>query len=220
MICIIPAAGQSSRFVAKGYEEKPLLPMNDGRTMIQWVYDSLPQRGRCVEVFILVPRKGAVTDYVYRTYAHTGGVYVECVDQADGPLATISNLYAEISARDDELWINYVDTFLWPYANAHLHKIPGDVSTCMITFESENPRYGRTPNGSHACGGMAYFRKASEFVEHAMKCKHGQEGYGGQGIPQVVFSYERWHNLNLVLDHDLIDLGVPEAYELFLYGNK
>lgn len=217
MICVIPAAGQSLRFVERGYEEKPLLPMPDGRTMFQWVLESLPEWDH---LFVIAPLfSNAVMEHISNQFDDRRHVYIPLTDPTVSPLETLSVIFEKLYDLDDTLWINYIDTFMWPNANSHFNKISLDMQACLVTFDADAHRYGRTPNGSKACSGMAYFRSSRDFVNIAELVTAGGIEYVGKGIPDMVFGYKRWHNMNVQLWKDVFDLGVPTDYELFMYGN-
>lgn len=197
---LILAAGSGSRFATYA-RPKPLLPMPDGRPLIAWVCDRLPDGER-----VAVVRSQDVS----ALKSWIGDAWLVALDQATaGPLASA---YAAREWLHDELLIVYCDvlidcaTFV---AVARASKAPH----ACVTFTSHDPRYGywngrgvveKIVVSDQAVSGAFYFRDAAAFVRRAGIAP------GGVGIPALLTHQTYCHHA------EVVDVGTPADYEAFM----
>ena len=214
MIAVIPMAGEGQRFQDRGYGvPKPLLPMPDGRTLIEHVMESLPP----MDAIYTVTRLG----FIHQFFAiDTILISVVIKRKTAGPLDTI--LEAKQYMRgDDELLINYCDCFLpdnqcQEFVNEmrQRKRLAG-----VVCFPSHDERFQREPSGQFSMSGIYWFKSAREFVRQA---KHYRED-GRVSPGHIALSTMFYAGLNMgaaFITNNIVDLGTPEAYELYMALHK
>lgn len=199
MLTIILAAGNGQRFADAGYPmPKPLLPMPDGRPLIAWVRERLPNQqaivARRADQALLAPHIADMAQF-----------WVDRV--TDGPLMSARAARAAIDLRA-ELLISYCDTFVPDGAAAFIAAArASDAPTAMITFQSTDPRYGywtgervieKQVVSPWAVSGLFYFRQGATFVQHLDS---------GHDIPELMDAATYCYHTNVV------DVGTPADYE-------
>lgn len=211
MNVLILAAGNGQRFASAGYPHaKPLLPMPDGRPLLAWLCERLPD-GQHVAVI----RSQDDADLV----PWLDGAHVVRLDHlTPGPLASAC-AGAPYLKSSDELLITYCDTFLLSGADALIDAARrAQAETGMVLFESSDPRYGywdgacvieKQVISSWAVSGLFYFRRASTFLTRAHQARHLQ----GAGIPSLL---DRQSAPYYAPADQVIDIGTPTDYEAFL----
>lgn len=212
-LTVIPCAGKGERFGLAGYATpKTLLPMPDGRTLIEWVID-YSQVARLVTVAMREDEK-ALTTAIRNAHAWRPLTWspIWLGSRPTGPLDSV--LQAKRLMRDEELIINYCDCFLYTGFGVFLNEmrnIPARRAG-LVGFENYNERFTGVPGvPKFKAGGIFWFRSGREFARVAAHV----EGRDDQvGIPQVVYAFPRWAMFNGT--HGYRDLGVPEDYQNFM----
>lgn len=211
MNVLILAAGNGQRFALAGYpQSKPLLPMPDGRPLLSWLRERLPD-GQCIAVI----RSQDDSDLA----PWLDGARVVRLDHpTPGPLASACAGAPRLKSSD-ELLITYCDTFLLGGADAFIDAARrAQAETGMVLFESSDPRYGywdgacvieKQVISSWAVSGLFYFRRAITFLARAHQASRLQ----GAGIPSLL---DRRSFPYYAPADQVIDIGTPADYEAFL----
>ena len=213
MIIIIPCAGEGQRFKDAGYDvPKPLLPMPDGRTLIEHVASSLPM---CKQIITVSKPQLALSQEMF----DTSSLPIHVKRKTRGPLDTLMEARS-ILRKDDELLINYCDCFLPD--NQCLEFVSEmrrrQRHAGVVCFPSHDARYQREPSGKFAMSGIFWFKSSKQFVDIAMQNRDNAELSPGH----VAFSI-RWLGLNICaafVTNNIVDLGVPETYQMYLAMHK
>jgi hypothetical protein len=221
MITLLLAAGEGQRFRDAGYATpKPLLPMPDDRPMLAWLLEALvPTRlvfvGREVDREALHPvllkyLAGGSNLPGLPKRLHT----IWTTQTPSGPLASALEACNALGGHS-ELVVSYCDVIPRPGIGPFLVSCQhSGASAGALCFESNDPRFGRTPSGKHAVSGLFWFRDVSEFIARARGFPLTDE----IGIPHIV-----WASAHIEVvwpESDILDLGTPEAYETFLKENS
>jgi len=221
LITLVVAAGEGRRFRDAGYDTpKPLLPMPDGRPMIAWLLDALaPTKlvfvGRREDEPTLQPvlfewLKGGPSLPGLTRGLHT----IWLPNTPSGPLA--SALEACNALRGHfELVVAYCDVIprlgVGPFLVSCQH---ANADAAALCFDSDDPRFGRTPDGKRAVSGLFWFRDAHEFIRRAKGFPLTDE----IGIPAVVWATAHVEVVWPI--SEIYDLGTPSDYESFTrYSN-
>ena len=211
-LTVIPCAGKGERFLLAGYPQpKPLLPMADGRTLLEWVID-YGQAAHLVTVAMEADEK-ALSTAVRAANAWRPLTWspIWLTERPNGPLDSV--MAAKRLFRDEELIINYCDCFLYSGFGVFVQEMRNtpERQAGLVGFENYAERFTDVPSVPRfKAGGIFWFRKARDFVKHAQRLDLGDE----VGIPQVVYHYPRWAVYNGT--HGYRDLGVPEDYQRFM----
>lgn len=210
MNCIIPLAGNGQRFIDAGYAmPKPLLPMPDGRTLIEHVVSSLPH----VDLIITVSKPSLdLQPGLFKPYAWYP---VNIKRETRGPVDTLYEARSLLKNKS-ELLINYCDCFLpdnqvseFIEATRKTGKKAG-----VVCFPSHNPRFQMEPTGRFAMSGIFYFKHSEDFINNAIVYRDSPTLSPGH----IAFGL-RWMGLSQCaawVTDNIVDLGVPEAYETYL----
>jgi NDP-sugar pyrophosphorylase family protein len=203
-------AGSGRRFAAVGYAQpKALLPMPDGRPLISWVIDHLP-RFNLFTIGLRAEQRTLTNGIITaRIRAGTSGGRLLWIDApTGGPLGTVLTARRYLAGRE-ELLISYCDCFLAEGgADAFVEAArDGEHDAVGVVFESEDSRFGRTPDGQWAVGGIFWFREARTFVQKAHRVSAP-----AAGVPDVLWQC----NYGLAPRLHYVDLGIPKDYEAFL----
>lgn len=209
MILVIPMAGDGQRFVDAGYTQpKPLLPMPDGRTLIEHVVSSMPH----VDKVITVSKPTLpLTAEMFSPFAWYP-VHVKRTTR--GPLDTLHEARALLNSKE-ELLINYCDCFL---PDNQISEFVQEMRTRkrlagVVCFPSSDFRFQREPSNKFAMSGIFWFQRASDFV----KMSNGYRDDPNMSPGHLAFAI-RFMGLNMasafVVDN-YVDLGVPETYKLY-----
>lgn len=209
MILVIPAAGDGQRFVDAGYTvPKPLLPMPDGRTLIENVVSSMPH----VDMVVTISKPTlALTPEMFSPYAWYP---VHVKRDTAGPVDTLIEARA-LLRNDKELLIHYCDLWLPDDQCAEFVQEMRERKrhAGVVCFPSRDERFQREPSGKFAMSGVFWFKKARTFVEMATGWKDGPDLSPGH----LAFAV-RWMGLNMCaafVTNNIVDLGVPEAYRIY-----
>lgn len=217
MIVVIPAAGASERFGLAGYPmPKPCLPLPGDGTLIERVIVSIPP-SKGDRLYVVVQAKFAHALSAPLLTAKLGRPHLDMVltDRlTDGPLASVLAATRHLRGRD-ELLVHYCDCFLegGELAEFVADMRRGNWEAGAVAFASADERFGRTPYGRWAVGGVFWFREAHQFLKHAKRVAHA-----GAGVPDVVWSYMQYdvkRYAPYVASH-YVDLGVPKDYESYV----
>lgn len=217
MITFIMAAGEGRRFRDSGYTiPKPLLPMPDGQPMLAWLLRALaPSK------LVIAAREAdrELMEPLLQEWVQSGGGK-SAITRSLGTIWTAPNPQGPLAGAleacnalrgHSECLISYCDVIprpgVGPFVMSCRHS---EASAGALCFDSPEPRFGRTPSGQHAVSGLFWFRDADEFLERARGFPLGPD----IGIPHVVWATKHvevlWH-----ID-DVIDLGTPEDYSVFM----
>jgi len=217
MIAVIPCAGEGGRFKAAGYNTpKPLLPMPDGRTLIEHVASSLPM---CKQL-ITVSKAEMAWDLSFAGQAFPmSWLPVHVKRKTRGPLDTLMEARSLLRV-DDELLINYCDCFL---PDDQCSEFVNEMRSRqrhagVVCFPSSDVRFQREPSGKFAMSGIFWFKSGRQFVQTAMRYRRNAE----VSPAHVAFAI-RWMGFNMCaafITDNIVDLGVPETYLAYLAMHK
>lgn len=221
MIAVIPMAGNGQRFADAGYvQPKPLLPMPDGRTLIEHVVSSLPQ----VDLVITISKHTLPLEP--RMFAPYAWYPIHVKRETSGPLDTILECKTFLR-NNDELFINYCDCFLPDnQANEFVKQMrERGRHAGVVCFPSHDPRFQRDPAGQFAMSGIFWFKHAKAFEENARRIAKANPGAVGHISPGQIAFGARWLGLNMCaafVTNNYVDLGIPDTYEAYqkLQGAK
>ena len=213
MIAVIPCAGDGGRFKAAGYDvPKPLLPMPDGRTLIEHVASSLPM---CKQIITVSKPKLTLSQEMFSA----SWLPVHVKRKTRGPLDTLMEARSLLRV-DDELLISYCDCFL---PDNQCSEFVDEMRARrrhagMVCFPSSDARFQRIPNGEFAMSGIFYFKSGRQFAQTAMRYRENAEVSPGH----VAFAIH-WLGFNMCaawVTDNIVDLGVPETYRAYLAMHK
>ena len=213
MIAIIPCAGDGQRFKDAGYDvPKPLLPMPDGRTLIEYVASSLSTSKQIITI-----SKSELE--LSQEMFDASWLPVHIKRKTHGPLDTRMEARSLLRV-DDELLINYCDCFL---PDNQCDEFVNEMRSRnrhagVVCFPSSDARFQREPSRQFAMSGIFWFKSARQFVTIAMRYRDRAEVSPGH----VAFAI-RWMGLNMCaafVTDNIVDLGVPETYQAYLAMHK
>ena len=214
MIAIIPCAGDGQRFTDVGYDvPKSLLPMPDGRQLLDHILDSLPVE---LTSILIICKSGHEKMIAGNFRSNEDKLHLLPVKRKTrGPLDTLTEARL-ILRKDDELLINYCDCFL---PDNQCSEFVNEMRSRgrhagVVCFPSHDERFQREPSDKFAMSGIFWFKSSKQFVDIAVQNKDNAELSPGH----VAFAI-RWMGLNMCaafITNNIVDLGVPETYQMYL----
>ena len=247
MKVVIPAAGGSKRFQARGYSLPKFMLELDGRTMLQHTISMFDPED---EFFIIISKDHALEfpNIPEQIQKYAKNCKVVCVDAHEtGPVESI--LRAELNFLPTEpVLISYCDFYVsWDYtrfltdSNGAAGAIPafvgfhpasfGATSYCylqvankFLTALSEKKSFTANRHDEPASAGIYYFAKWSVFQKYAAELIANTELW--QGLSElyvsVLFSAMLKDQLTIFvpLVERFICWGTPEDFEQYLYWSE
>lgn len=210
MRTIILAAGRSERFAKAGFPKpKSLLPMPDGRTLLEWQVDTLDAKhiyiiGLRQDVPALLSTIKKIISRLPNGY-NFRGIWLD--EKTAGPLDTIWK------ARS---WIEHHEDFLFVYCdilplecfqlNPFTYKKNSDDAR-MVVFESSDERFTDAEMVGFKESGIFWFRNGNDVISKMRWAKRGEYN----GLPDIFGSFE--NKLEVAWGNSCFaDLGVPNDY--------
>jgi len=230
MRCLIPMAGEGSRFTAAGYTfPKPLIDVN-GKPMIQVVIDSLPEcneyiflcRSEQIERYNLrhalqsmLPQKrvGIIpVNELTEGAACTALLARDCLDDFEPLLIANSDQYIEYDKRNFDVLRHHAnaDGIVFTFNACHPKWSFAAVDDGVIAEIAE-----KKPISNIATCGIYYFNRSSDFVTAADQMIAKDIRTNGEFYIAPVFNELDGKILPFFVDK-MSGLGTPEDLEVFL----
>jgi len=227
---IILAAGRSERFAAAGFAKpKSLLPMPDGRTLLEWQVES--QSAKHTYIVALNEDKKAFLPTVLKISSRLpkgrsfSGLWLK--EQTMGPLDTLWNIRSWLESNEDFLFMysdilitvpekatysHPMDFHLGRFSDPDLHKTDARI----VIFESDDARYTSSSIlKGYKQGGIFWFRSGADVVE-AMRWRPREEL---NGLPDIFQIINNRKSKDIIIagqipwaDSLFVDLGTPQDY--------
>lgn len=237
MNIVIPLAGKSSRFFNEGFSQpKFILPIHNGKSMIEGAVDSLGIKGKLIFVVqsehcskyhidIFLKEKyphSIITSLDYYTGGCVESVYVACKKYIDNDLPLI---------------ISNCDQFLeWDSSDFIKKCLDEETDGCVLTYFADTTKnsYAKINSlnkciefrekvviSNHSLVGVHFWKKGSDFIESAKHMIDNNIRDNGEFYVSVSYNYLIQHGKNIFI-HPLKDnevyntIGVPDTYYDFL----
>lgn len=212
MQTIILSAGKSTRFKEEGFPyQKCMLPMPDGRTLLEWQVDYLRP-----EKLLYISRHeyrndeiGLIKKLGY-SLANITSVWLQ--KNTKGALDGLWEARKYIE-KDEELLISYNDELVAPEEiDEMVRKCRRDnYRAAIVAFITENPRFTEVPNSDLFAGCTYYFANGGDFLKKVRSNKKFEDN----GCPDIVYRYR--HRLYYQVHPDKIaELGTAREYRLWM----
>lgn len=217
MLTIILAAGESKRFAQAGYPHpKPLLPMPDGKTLLEWQILRAPS-----EDLLFVARKSDMDELygkVINTLRHPDSpeqLRHRWIRESKGPLDTLWQCRSSLE-RNTEILIMYCDIvpgkdFLRDFI---IYMRAFDFPAGLVSFDSVSKRFTHVPGTNQKCSGIFYFKNGMSVVNKIRFMPKEELN----GIPDIVYKFDGWSYYSA--DDNITDIGVPNDYFYWMAEQK
>ncbi len=212
MITVILSAGKSTRFKHEGYvNQKSMVPMPDGRTLLQWQVERLAPE-RLIYITRAEYRKSEepmLKTLRFRDFRHKEMKVLFIEKKTAGPLDGLWAVRKHLRTKE-ELVIAYNDELI---EHDVLKRFVSQArinarSAGVVCFSTDDKRFTRIPKMDFACGCTYYFRSGLEFVKLMAKNDRGPTN----GCPDIVYASKTW--FPFFLDEDeYIELGTANEYK-------
>lgn len=212
MQTIILSAGRSSRFKEDGFPfQKCMLPMPDGRTLLEWQIDYLRP-----EKLLFISREEYRTPEIgllkkiRLTMPNVTTVWLQ--HKTRGPLDGLWHARNFI-AKDEELLIAYNDELVAPelldemLVKARRYRY----QAAIVAFLTDNPRFTPVPHSDLFAGCTYYMASSTDFLSKVRKAEKGEMN----GVPDIVYQYR--HRLYYQIpEGKIIELGTAREYRWWM----
>ncbi len=228
---IVPMAGESSRFVTKGYIPKPFLPLVDGKSIIETVEDHIKilanKDNLEVNISILLKDSHLSNDVYRSVLSNLKSSLYKVTTPNLGPLATISQVIGNFS-ENDSLVIYDCDQL----SIFSLRYLIRDNRGCILTHTHDNPSMSYVArNGfgavdrvvekqvisNEASCGVYFFPSIKLFKEAALHDFSKNLSLNGEFRIANLFNYLIKKNIQVDTYKSVryFNLGTPSEYEWF-----
>lgn len=212
MQTIILSAGKSSRFGVDGFPyQKCMLPMPDGRTLLEWQVDYLrPEKLLYISRSEYRRQEESLIKKIRLMKPNVTAVWLN--QPTRGALGGLWAAKNYIS-MDEELLIAYNDELVAP------EELDEMVSKCrrsnyraaIVAFITDNPRFTVVPNTDLFAGCTYYFANGEEFIAKVRTNDKDAEN----GVPDIVYRFK--HRLYYQVHPDKIaELGTAREYKFWM----
>lgn len=212
MQTIILSAGRSSRFKEEGFSyQKCMLPMPDGRTLLEWQIDYLrPAKLLYISREEYRKTETGLLKKIRLTHPNVTAVWIN--HKTRGPLDGLWHARRFI-LPDEELLISYNDELVAPelldemVEKARRYRY----QAAIVAFLTENPRFTEVPNSDLYAGCTYYMASGKDFLKKVRGAERGPLN----GVPDIVYKYR--HRLYFQVPSDkIIELGTAREYKWWM----
>lgn len=212
MQTIILSAGRSSRFKEDGFPfQKCMLPMPDGRTLLEWQVDYLrPEKLLYISREEYRKQEAGLLKKIRLTLSNVTSVWLQ--HKTRGPLDGLW-FAKNFIEKDEELLIAYNDELVAPellddmISKARRYKY----QAAIVAFLTENIRFTDVPQSDLSAGCTYYLASGKDFLRKVRGASRGE----ANGVPDMVYKYR--HRLYYQIPEDkIIELGTAREYKWWM----
>ena len=240
MNIVIPLAGKSSRFFDEGFmKPKYLLPLHDGRTMIEGAIDTLYLKGNLI--FIVQKEhceKYQIDTFLKEKYPDCTVTYLD--HYTGGCVESVFLACGDHINNSEPLIISNCDQFLeWDSTEFMNICNQDDTDGCVLTYfadTTKNSYIKLDENGlatelrekvvisNDSLVGVHYWKRGSDFVDSALNMINNNVRDNGEYYVSISYNYLIKKGMK-IRAHTLKDseiyhsIGLPETYYTFV-NNK
>jgi hypothetical protein len=237
MNIIVPLSGRSSRFLNYGFQKpKFLLPLHDGRTMIQGAVDSLNLKGQLI--FIVQTEhceKYGIDTFLKENYPDSIIAYLD--HYTDGCVQSVLEATSKLINTDSPLVISNCDQYLEWNPSTFLKVISDpECDGCVLTYYANTTKnsYIRIDNAGNGIElrekkvisdnslvGVHYWKRGRDFIESAENMIKNNIRDNNEYYVSTSYNYliNKGHKIKIcpLGDNEYNhSIGVPETYYDFL----
>lgn len=233
---MIPAAGAAQRFKERGFKEpKPLIEAK-GKPLIKWASDSL--NFVLPKDFVFLVCEGHITEFkidqrLKQLYSSEITI-VPVKGLTEGAACTVLLAEQWINNDDPLIIINCDLTFKAPLEETIEKCFQEDSDACIITFESDSPRFSfakvdaktglvtevaeKKPISNLATVGCYFFRRGSDFVAGAKEMIRKNIRVNNEFYVVPVYNelVQKGLKIRAIPCEWVINFGTPDELEAFV----
>jgi len=212
MQTIILSAGKSSRVKEEGFPyQKCMLPMPDGKTMLEWQVKWLrPEKLLYISREEYHSTEAGLIKKLRMTIPNFTSVWIQ--HRTRGPLDGLWQARNFI-LKDEELLIVYNDELIAPEVldemieRSRRYNYPAAIAA----FLTQNTRFTDVPGSDLSAGCTYYFANGGEFLKRLRRAEKGEKN----GVPDIVYSFRNRLYFQVPTDK-IIEVGTAREYRLWM----